>query len=170
MTPWCCGQEFASWDELHEHREIVGIRHLDDDDLMGPVAIQDGVNLVAAPGADMAKEHGASVPPDKAPGALTNEAQATIGIGLEVPQVVRGLHGRKPGPAQVKPAGGREAAAKVRAKGCISRCPICGRKCKANHSRHEAGTVRLGKGMHGHEAGRYRSRTGWPVHAWREHR
>lgn len=82
------------------------------------------------------------------------------------------LHGAGTVPGRQSPVGGREGAAKPRrgVKGCRERCPLCRRKCKANHAIHEAGTVRLGEGMHGHEAGRWRPRTGWAVHAWRETR
>lgn len=51
---------------------------------------------------------------------------------------------------------------------CDERCPLCRRKCRANHaSEFVAIDQPLGKNGHGHEAGRWRPRTGWAVHAWR---
>lgn len=31
MDYWCCGQRFASWELLHEHRELLGVSHEGDD-------------------------------------------------------------------------------------------------------------------------------------------
>lgn len=62
---------------------------------------------------------------------------------------------------------------------CRSRCPECRCQCTASHGTeyNEVGTVSLAldhlnpsgypQTFHGHQFGRWQSRTGWAIHAWR---
>lgn len=82
-----------------------------------------------------------------------------------------GIHVEVKVPANERPAGGRQGSVKARsAKGCIARCLLCRRKCKARHSDGDARLehLMLGKGTHAHAAGRWKPGLGWAAHTWRE--